>query len=377
MRNPIFDSHTIFTDSEPGKQPVRVDGVASRKLSDDYRLVTLETPQPLVRIRTDSGIILDISPETAFALAKNKHGALMRWQPIFNPSALNPDIFQLACPRDFPTLPDDILALCCYFAGLVCATGTHMKDRNRATTVTLPHLLAVEVEDRILSWGDMMVADGTFHNLSNRHSVVDMTDGTFYVRSRVLTHLVGDLLSEKLQQPTELLYETVERSELMLFCFFRGLLSSLSPDGHDGLTMTHRDASVVEWCAEILWRVFGVPTELYVDPMEPTVQPGRSSALAKRHRFRLRSDYIPYAVAAGLRDGQFLPAYLLRAVPDPIVSVVPLDGRRQSVIVVPGPTTRSHPLTANGLQFSAAFQMPTGIENIASHPSLVNDPAYF
>ena len=376
MRNPIFAHNTLFTDAATGAIPGRYTCGETRELRDGSRIIRLETDQPLVRVRTASGIILDMSPESAFSLGKNSEGDVMRWQPVFNPSAHNLDPTITDLPSTYPMTgsQEEWLARL-FIAGLICGAGTHSTARSRATSVILPVDLAAHVESRILDYVETLVERKHLHAYSMRHSAIDMHDGAYYLRSRVLTYMCSELLSEHLQQPTSILRDMLEDNVTGQFVFFRGLISSLTR--REGkLAFYNRDADVVEWVGDTLWNTFGVPVTVHVDPMEPVIQPGKNSA--RPHHLEIDANGIYYAVAAGLRDGVYFPSYLFRPVPDPIVSVTPLDGRRPAVIVIPGRSLdRDYPITANGLIFNAAFTMPAGIESIASHPSLVNDPAYF
>lgn len=376
MRNPIFDHNTIFTDAAHGQMPTKFDGTKTRELSDGSRLIRLETDQPLVRVTTESGIALDMSPESAFSLHKTDDGDLCRWQPVFNPSAHNLDPLASDLPSQYPDDGSDAEWQAKLFtAGLVMGNGSFSLDKNRATSIIVPVKMAEYVESRILSYMEPLVERKHLHAYSMRHSAIDMADGSYFLRSRVLSHLANGFLTERLQQPNGFLQSALLESVQSSFTFFRGLISSLlRTEGK--LRFYNRDADVVRWVADSLWMQFGVPCSVKVDPMEPVIQPGRRSA--RPHHLEIDSHGIAYAVAAGLRDGVYQPSYLLRPVRDPIVSVVPLDGRRPAVLVIPGRTfDRDYPITANGLQFNAAFAMPTGIESIAAHPMLVNDPAYF
>lgn len=359
MRNPIFAAESIFLDQYPAGDIHHRTGEKSVALSCGGSIVRLGEPQPLVEIETESGLCLIISPETAFSLA-NEGGRLIRYNPISPAPA----------PIDWQDDLDDIELRRFALAGMVCASGVHIFNRFRTT-----HLicqcpdLAANVTQFLKRMGDRMEMDQVIHKKSNQVTMKDSVSGIF-IRSRILTTLVGQLLKPLTQEIT---FNPLYISRAQAHAFLHGLLSTASKVD-DTIVVRHRSSATIRTLAERLTFDFGVPCDIHIHPMEPTLQVDVTRP--EGHRFRLSAEQVDCAVAAGLIAGERKHVKVYSQ--DRIVSHTPLPKKVPSVIVLPG-GKRTFPLTVNSFVFSAEFEIPLGITEIATHPAVLDssDPSQF
>lgn len=354
MRNPIFAAETLFLDQSSDGTIRHLTADKTKDLSCGGRIVRLETNQPLVEIGMASGLCLLMSPETAFSLAKSSDGKLIRYTPV-QPAP---------SPIDWQADLDDIEERRFALAGMVCASGVHIFNRYRTSYLIAPEFdLAANVEQFLTRMGAKMELEKVIHKNSNQVTVKPVEAGIF-IRSRILTTLVGNLLQEH-TQAIAFLPSSVSRR--YVFAFLNGLLST-SPHVKGELIFRHRASATIRTLAEHLTFDFGVPCDMHIHPMEPSVQVDVSRP--EGHRFTLRSEQLDYAAAAGLleRPKKDLSFYSY----DSIETITPLARKVPSVLVTPGERS-SYPLTANSFVFQPQFSMPNGIAEIAAHPAVLDD----
>lgn len=361
MRNPIFAAETLFLDQSSDGPICHLTASKTTELSCGGRIVKLATDQPLVEIGMASGLCLLMSPETAFALAKSDDGKLIRYSPVDR----NPP------PIDWQADLDDLEERRFALAGMVCASGVHIFNRYRTSYLVSTSLdLAANVQQFLTRLGAKMELDKVIHKNSNQVTVKETDAGTF-IRSRILTMLIGNLLQEH-TQAVAFLPSSVARRNMRAFLF--GLLSTASKVG-DTIVVRHRSAATIRTLAEHMTFDFGVPCDMHIHPMEPVMQVDVTRP--EGHRFRLSAEQIDYAIAAGLLEGPGKEISFYSY--DTIETITPLTRKVPSVIITPG-EKRNFPLTANSFVFQAQFSMPAGITEIASHPSVLadsSDPSKF
>lgn len=360
MKNPIFDSTTIFTEQAPDGTVRRLSAHGNREFSCGARLVVLSTAQALMEIKTERGNELIIAPEAVFALAKDDEGCPVRYHPVHKVSSQ--DLTAVDFNADF-----DSEAIRFMFAGMIVARGNHLFDRFRASSLIIPASIAAPAEAFLQRMGNAWQSAGVMHPKSNRVTLIEHEEG-YFLRSRILTRFIGNLLKDNTQEP--LFYPDMV-PDVCTWAFMRGLLSTAyREDGQ--IIFRHRHASVVRSLYDVLWSRFGVTATLCIDPMEPEIQ--QNSMVPKAHQFRLSAEDQRLAVTAGLIDGEESGAP--SQVSDAIVSVTPFKTRRNAVIVVPG-NGRDTPIMANGFVFSPQFNIPHEAEFLATHPVLLDssDPA--
>lgn len=359
MRNPIFAAESIILDQYPTGDIHHRTGERSVKLSCGGQIVRLGEDQPLVEIGTESGLCLIISPETAFSLA-NEGGRLIRYNPI---APAPPAI-------DWQDDLDDVELRRWALAGMVCASGVHIFNRFRTSYFVCPCPdLAANTTQFLRRLGDRMEMDGVIHKKSNQVTMKDIEGGTF-IRSRILTSLIGTLLKPLTQEVT---FNPLYISRLQAHAFLHGLLSTASKVD-DTIVVRHRSSATIRTLAERLTFDFGVPCDIHIHPMEPALQVDVTRP--EGHRFRLSAEQVDCAVAAGLIEGKERHVKVYSH--DRIVSHTPLPRKVPSVIVLPG-EKRKFPLTVNSFVFNAGFEIPVGITEIATHPAVLDssDPTRF
>jgi hypothetical protein len=366
MRNPIFHDQTMFLDHAADGSIRYVTGDQTRLLSSGVKIMKLETRQPLVEIRTAAGHELIMAPETAFALAKSESGGLVRYAPV------EPASGPLARPIDWQEDIENIEDRRFVLAGMMLASGNHIFNRNRASHIVLTDLdSAFEIKAFLTRVAAKYLADGEIHGLAAKVSMKETPDG-YLIRARVLTMLVGNLLTEKVMVPT-FSFSSVKKN--LLGNFFRGIFLACQCL-NDAVIIRHRHAEVVRTLAEHLLYRFGVSSTISIHPMEPIVQV--SIAVPEGHYLQLSADQLDRAALTGLlvKAYQREVAYYSY---DVIEKITPLSRKISSVIVLPG-TGCPNPLTANGFVFRPEFEIPSGITEFASHPLLFedsSDPASF
>ena len=360
MRNPIFAATTIFTEQAPDGSVRRLSVNGEKTFSCGARLIELSESQPLLEIKTDSGAELIMSPETVFSLRKDGDGNPVRFHPVHVPSSQD----LRAVDFDESVSPEAIRYM---LAGMITARGNHLYERFRASSLIAPREIAAPLEAYLQNIGNHWQRLGVMHPKSNRVTMMETDDGWF-MRSRILTRYVGNILKDGTQEPT--FYPDQVHPQLF-WAFMRGLLStSYRVDGE--LIFRHRHASVVRLLAGEMWTQFGVPSKLMIDPMEPQIQ--QNVAVPKAHQFRLSAEDQKLAVTAGLLNGKEKgESSQIREV---ILSVSPLKTRKKAVIVVPG-NGRDSPIMANGFIFTPQFEVPREAEALATHPLMVDssDPS--
>jgi len=355
MRNPIFAADTLFQDQSPDGITRHLGTDRSVELSCGGRIVLLNEKQPLIEVKTVAGRTLTMSPETAFSLASNDDGKLIRYSPV-----------ELSTPSiDWQADLDDIEERRFALVGMICSSGLHIINRYRTSyLITTDADLAANVTQFLQRMGDHMVEAKMIHLNANSVTVKFPTHDSYFIRSRILTTLVNGLLQEHTQR-IAFLPSSISRRNLK--AFFYGLLSTASRVD-DAIVIKHRVSATIRTIAEHLMFDFGVPCDIHIHPMEPEVQ--RDVTRPEGHRLRLSADQIDYAVAAGLLDGVAKDISFYGT--DSISTVTPLENRVSSVIITPG-APRDFPLTANSFVFNSEFAMPMGIVEIATHPSVLTD----
>lgn len=360
MRNPIFASDTLFTEQSPDGNIRYLSADGDKTFTCGARLVVLSERQPLVEIKTERGFGLIMSPESVFALSQDGDGNPKRFHPVH--VASSQDLTAVDFNESY-----DPEAIRFMMAGMIVARGNHLFDRFRASSLIAPADIAVPMEPYLQRIGDHWLRLGVLHPKSNRVTLIEHEDG-YFVRSRILTRVIGNLLKDGTQEP---LFYPNQVHQRLFWAFMKGLLStSYREDGE--LIFRHRYASVVRLLSTELWTQFGVPSKLMIDPMEPDIQ--QNVMVPKAHQFRLSSDDQRYAVTAGLITGS--EAQSSSHISETITSVAPLKTRRSAVIVVPG-EGRDSPIMANGFIFTPQFEIPREAEALATHPLMVDssDPS--
>lgn len=360
MRNPIFAADSIFLDTYPDGGLHHRDGQRSVALSCGGSIVRLEEPQPLVEIGMASGMCLILSPETAFSLQTNAEGLVQRYMPI----APAPS------PIDWQADLDDIETRRWALIGMTCGSGVHTFNRFRASYLIVPDLdLAANVTQFLRRLGDRMVEEKVIHKNSNSVTLKE-TDKGFFVRSRILTQVIGVHLQELTQALT---IDPSYMSHKFAHALLTGLLSTADKVSGE-IVIRHRSSATIRSLAHRLTFDFGVACDIHIHPMEPPIQSAVTRPEA--HRFRLSAEQINKAVLAGLLQGQ--PEEFDAYEYDRIESVTPIKNKQAAVIVLPG-KRREHPLTVNSYVFSPQFVIPAGITEIATHPALLDssDPTAF
>jgi hypothetical protein len=370
MRNPIFAADTVILDQANSGKIVESDcHPGGCVLSNGERVVFLDRPLPMIRIITASGAILDMTPDTALALRRDNEGSPMRWRPL---SDIRPTLKNLrSIGIDHPSYE----LMSHYIAGLVCGSGQHLQDPSRASFLTAPYQIAAEIEDMTLALGPVLVGKKILHEYSNRHSGIDLGDGMFYIRSRVLSHVCTDLLVPKTQ---ELLFDLDSTEPRFAWAFLKGLISTQKTEEDGSVFIYHRYATVLEQAAHCLWWRFGVPCSLSIQVESPRVLK-QLKRQPNEHHIRLSAEHLKYATSADMWPGQFDAAYTAKPISDPIVSVMPLPTAVKAMLIggeVEFRNDRNYPLAANTLCFESLFSMPSGIAEDAPIPAL-DDPAKF
>lgn len=365
MRNPIFSIDTLFLDRHDDGTIHYVLGDKTKNLSCGGKLIRLETRQPLVELSTESGQRLVMAPETAFALQTGDNGALTRYLPVDDACA------QWTALINFSAHPaDDDVYLRFYLAGLMCAAGRHSYERNRPSNIAVPPKMENEIVEYLNAKARLLVSQGILYS-SPRIFPSVTPENLIFIKSRVLTHMVGKLLTDKTQVPAFEM-DGVKRPELWAFC--KGVLDG-SPRVAGKIVFTHRHAAVVTAIHGALWRIFGVMASLDINPMEAEVTRHKTWGTMP-NQMRLSAEDRAYATAAGLDTFESNPPKLLR--PDRILRVTPEGTKTLSVIVLPG-RERKYPLTANTFIFHPQFSLPEALVDLAAHPALSDsgDPTIF
>lgn len=295
-----------------------------------------------------------MAPETAFALDKNEAGHLIRYAPVYQVRdedflAVDPETGEHDAVRNL-------------LLGLVVSTGSHHTVRARASSLIAPPLLLEGILIYLRRLAQIEMENGMHPKSARVTTHLETAQGTF-LRSRVLTKLIGDSLTENSQIP---LFDLDALDRRHLWAFLRGLLIASGIEDNN-VVFRHRSAIVVKKIAAAMWAHFGVPCTIMVDPMEPEMQ--QNANLPRSHRFVLDPMQQQYAAYAGLLDGDRTATAC--EVYDPIVGVKPLSEKLSSVIILPG-AERSTPMTANGYVFRPEYEMPSGTLQVATHPSLLD-----
>lgn len=360
MRNPIFATDTLFTEQSPDGSIRKLSVDGEKTFTCGARLIVLSEKQPLLEIKTERGSSLVMSPESVFSLSKDGEGNPKRFHPVH--VASSQDLTAVDFNESY-----DPEAIRFMLAGMITARGNHLFDRFRASSLIASADLVVPMEPYLQRIGDHWLRLGVMHPKSNRVTVIEHEDG-YFLRSRILTRLIGNLLKDSTQEP--LFYPDKVHSRLF-WAYLRGLLSTTYREDGE-LVFRHRHASVVRLLSTELWTQFGVPSTLMIDPMEPDIQ--QNVMVPKAHQFRLSAEDQKYAVTAGLINGE--EAQTSSHISEAILSVAPLKTRRSAVIVVPG-EGRDSPIMANGFIFTPQFEIPHEAEALATHPLMVDssDPS--
>lgn len=356
MRNPIFGVETKFLDQSGAGEFEYLTG-DSPALSCGERIIHLTEPQRLIRLDTKSGQSLLLSPETLFGLVKDSEGRMVRYAPVDTSLVHKKPLLKWSLPYS------EKMRLRSYvLGGMMCANGNHLFNRHRASSINANPDEADGIIDYVKTVEEILIDTGKLHD-NVRMTVSDF--GTYvFIRSRALTVLVGDMLTERMQSPS---FYPDDLDRLSLWAFLRGLLStSERVDG--SIVFKHRDATTVRRLAEALWNHFGVPVTLRINKMEAEVM--RHVNMKNIHRFVLSAEGQMKAVKAGLIDGPDINVPVFEY--DEIKKVTPIDEPQKALIVMPG-QSRDFPLTANSFMFNAEFSLPEAIVSVAAHPSLNDD----
>jgi len=357
MKNPIFSIDTLFLDQGADGDIRYLTGEKTTMISGGTRIIRLSERQSLVDLNLKSGNTLVMSAETAFALAKDGAGKLIRYSPIQKPPLKQHFL-------DWQSPVDDDLHRQYFLAGAMAAHGTHKPARSRESSIDLLPAQVPAIVHYLQNVGDDMRAKSAIHGHSNHVTLIEFK-GRIMIRSRMLTLLVGSLLSTKTQVPS---FDPHDLDLSVCWSFMKGLLSTADRDG-DALVIRHRHADTIKTLARCLWYRFGVAADMHVNPYEPELTPWSSTP--KGPYLRLSAEQRASAFAAGLDDTSPFQIPNLSG-RDEIESISARKFKSHSAIVVPG-EGREFPLTANSYVFEPKFHVPVEIEVIASHPALLGD----
>lgn len=363
MRNPIFSADTLFLDRNENGSINYVEPTETKLLSCGAKLIRLETRQPLVELLTESGNRLVLAPEAVFSLF-TEDGCLVRWMPVDTDCAFYGRIVSL---KQDPANPSPFLNY--FMAGMVCANGRHSFERNRPSSFTVPHAIVPDLVDYLSARGQVLIERKVLVS-TPRILPTQFPHGTF-VKSRVITTMVSNLLQDKTQVPAFPILETDRPS---VWAFLRGVLTAADREGEE-IVIRHRYANVLETIHKALWTMFGVPSKLSVNPMESRVTPTRTGIMP--HSVRLSAEDRAAAALAGLDDTYEGPPPEVKRL-DRIAKITPLSEKTPGVIVLPG-EARRYGLTANTFCFEPLFSLPDAIVDLATHPMMVDtsDPTTF
>lgn len=339
MQYPTFSADTYFIDN--GSKQIRY---ADRSRLRDGTELRPCGVRDVSKIETESGMRLLLASETIFALTQNA-GKLMRYLPY---------IPSLPLPLDGEELPY-------VFAGAVCATGRHSNERNRPSNMRVhPNLVEAYLSALNLKHGEMLKSGVLSPNYQSFPKVVASSSEFDYpmVKGRALSDMIGDRLTEKTQLPAEMtLFQ--RRS------FLTGLLSSLFVLTNGSIVFAHCHADVVEAVYLWLWRDFGVPSSLHINPMESRVTHYTRGVMP--HHIRLSSEDVEIASIVGL----YLPKVRCGSpnmVRHDVVTKISSYGAVDCVEVIASVESRSY--TANSIMFKGDLIVPPEAITIASNPTL-------
>lgn len=345
MRYPTFYAGTHFLDSGESSTHRQVT-LADTTTLEDGTVLRPCGDKELVKVETESGASLLLSPETFFAM-DSAHGCLLRYLPYETVEQPEPSHRWWAL----------------VFAGAICATGRHSHERNRPSNMRVPLHLIEEYESVLnLHHISMVKSRILTQNYQSGVKVIHDADDIF-VKGRALSHIVGSWLEEKTQIPPPL-------SKADQLPFLTGLLSSL-PVTEDGTQIfSHCYAIVVEMIHLWLWRDWGVPSRLSINPMEARVTVHTSGLMP--HHLVLSSEAVQITREIGINRSS--PLRVMERSPHMVtmeaIAKVASIGKGPCVEIVSPVPGRKY--TADSFMFGTVYDIPDEVLEIAGHPILLD-----
>lgn len=334
-------------------------GSTEPELGSGARVVMLDTPMNLVRVTTDIGVSVDVTPETIFSFTV-KDGNVLLYVPS-----------ELTLLRATPVVWSGLWSgesdpRRWWLVGAIHSGGAFSSERNRPARLIVNRTIAGRVEDfvRRVSINPAFRFEGIQRGI---HSVnrVDLDDGTSIITSRIIDKMIGNLL---LPGSKQLLFSVDDLSVECRHAFLSGVLAGMSVrDGN--LVFTSRYAEIVRHIHRIFMETAGLFSTLSINPMEPEVQ--KSTRVTYPHHCYLDDDALRAAEHLGL-----LPSSGRSPGVSGFRTVRILDA--QPIGKLPACTVESSSgatFIANWFVSKSSFTLPEAA-SVAAHPIAV-DPANF
>ncbi len=358
MHQPIFASDTGFLRPFPNGRRF-VSGTTEPDLGSGAKVVMLDTPQNLVRVTTDIGVSVDVTPETIFSFTV-KDGSVLLYVPSdltllkASPIAWGGIWGGTADPRRW------------WIIGAIHSGGAFSSERNRPARLILRKDVADQVEDflRRASINPEFRFEAIQRGI---HGVnrVDLDDGTVIITSRVIDKMIGNLLIAGSKQ---LLFSVDDLPIEYRHAFLSGVLAGMTPkDGN--LVFTSRYAEIVRHIHRTFMETAGLFSTLSINPMEPEVQ--KSTRVTYPHHCFLDDDALRAAEHLGLLHSRSRTPGVSGFRTVRIVDAEPI-GKHPACTIE---STEFATFVANWFVSKTSFTLPEAA-SVATHPVAV-DPAKF
>lgn len=358
MHQPIFASDTGFLKPFPDGRRL-VPGSEEPDLGGGARVEMLATEMNLVRVETDIGVSVAVTPETFFSFTRQDGNVL-----LYVPVELT---LTMAKTVTWPGLwagADDPRRW--WIIGAIHAGGAFSSEQNRPARLILPSKLADDVEDYLRRIS--INPNFRIETIKGFHAVTrsNLDDGTAILTSRIIDKLIGSALlpgSKHLLFIPDLLPVDARHA------FLSGVLAGMTnADGK--LVFRSRYADVVRTIHRVFMETAGLFSTLSINPMEPEIQ--KSTRVAYPHHCFLDEDALKAAHFLRLLPSKSPPPVTVGYRTVKIVDAVPI-GKHAACTVIAPPSASL--FVANWFVSRAEFTLPEAAD-IAAHPILVN-PANF
>lgn len=364
MLNPIFHVDSVFMSQAPDYTFSHLQSVKKVSLLNGTSIQKLSDNQHLMKITTESGAWVIVSPETVFSLMKTDDGRLCRFLRIQKEFIQDKYHIDWTAPiTDFGT---DIRRFA--LIGMIVANGRHSMERSRPSNVTLPRSIGQEVLTFLTEWSKEK-GFGLFS--ANRNpSVTELDDGTIFIKSRLLSWAADPFLTEKDQTIT---FDPSALTPRSLWAFAYGFINAV-PDEVDSTKMIrHRGVETLIKIQRVLEHRLGVSSSLSVSSYEKEVMTAKGE---RSHSLRFDATALAMARRTGLIHGVDRPndesvGFLFA---EKITGVEALKDRHPSVIVT-GEANSALYMTANTFVFESEFEPNSIATELAAHPSVMIDPS--
>lgn len=358
MHQPIFASDTGFLLPLPGGRRF-VPGSTEPDLGSGAKVVMLDTPMNLVRVTTDIGVSVDVTPETIFSFTV-KDGSVL----LYVPSDLT---LLKATPVSWGGIwGGDMDPRRWWIIGAIHSGGAFSSERNRPARLIISGEIADRVEDfiRRISINPAFRFEGVQRGI---HAVnrVDIEGDLAIVTSRIIDKLIGNFL---LAGSKQLLFSIDDLSVECRHAFLSGVLAGMSAK-EGNLVFSSRYADIVRQMHRIFMETAGLFSTLSINPMEPEVQ--KSTRVTYPHNCYLDDDALRAAEHLGLLTPQVRKPGVSGFRTVRIVDAQPIGKHPACTVEASADTT----FVANWFVSKSSFTLPEAV-NVAAHPMVV-DPAKF